>query len=304
MTPAISYPFASTVQCEEAVAELKRFVAAWTDRFALRGSVELIHIWATHNSPPLATQEDLEFSVMFLCIYFYFNDYDLAGSEYKRLVDDYVAVFQGKKELVDERSIHGAISEFFRRLSGRSRKNSMPLSPFVVQLERMKSAYVWENQSRTNDPFGMTLDAYLQWREYTGTVYPYLEMWKIVGGYNLLPLLTEERTRSAIRRLEKLCVVAIGLANDLASIAQDVVKRKLNSVLLVQRRDSLSQEQAIAQILALHDAQIRDYCALKDQIFPALSTSPVLNDYLRFLEICVQGSLDAMNVLRDRYSLG
>src|SRR5690606_31033881 len=159
------------------------------------------------------------------------------------------------------------------------------LSLFVKEIKDNIIALNKENNIK--DILDIKLYEYLDIRIQTISVIPYISLWKYK--YNFYNEVID-------KKIKYICAIIQSLSNDLFSVERDKNKT-FNSVLVVEKQNSISREKAIEHVLELH----RRYCNKFKEIIEQnnLKDEP----YINFIKSCTIGNLESMKLISDRYHM-
>lgn len=199
-----------------------------------------------------------------------------------------LAILRGRRPCDEADPQKVALYDLTTRL--RERAGEAWLSRFVVEIEDYFTANIWE---ATNRQLGVipALPAYLEMRRFTGAVYSYLELIKVAEALTLPPAVDDH---PHVRQLAKLANNCICWSNDIISLEKEIRHGDIHSaVIILCNEQRCSLQDAVEQLGALHDREMRAFIALAART-PSFGpeVDPALQRYIAGMQHWMRANLD------------
>jgi hypothetical protein len=164
------------------------------------------------------------------------------------------------------------------------------LARFIVSVAQALDASVWEATNRAHR-IVPDLISYLEWRPATGGMLTYVELSEITDGIDL-PIAI--RYHALVQRLTRMAINVVCWANDVLSLQKELKQGDVhNLVLVLQRQQGLTLQEALERVAALHDVEVRAFMDVELSLpsFDPASDS-ALGRYIDLLRSWMRGNLD------------
>jgi terpene synthase-like protein len=164
------------------------------------------------------------------------------------------------------------------------------LRRFSRQVEQYFAANVWEATNRLQGamPDGAT---YRTMRPFTGAVYSYLQLIEFTEQLDLPPTVRDHPDVQGLAQMTNNCIC---WSNDIISLEKELIHGDVhNLVLILGAEQNLSLQEAVDQVAALHDAEVRAFIALAAQL-PSFGAAvdAELQRYVAGMQFWMRANLD------------
>jgi hypothetical protein len=163
------------------------------------------------------------------------------------------------------------------------------LEQFGELLEKLFSAFLWENLNRSNR-IRPSLSAYVTMRETTVGLHPQFALAEITDHVHLS---TEALAHPTVRSLTTMACNVVGWTNDLYTYEKELAQGEVhNLVILHMHEAALPLAEAQQRVIACHDAEVRAFLALAAKLPDVGDERPQLLRYVGVLRSWMRGHLD------------
>lgn len=286
-------PFPHTVLDPLAFEELKHFSIEWAEKWLQIDDrqIDFSCIYIKHCCPENTATLDLIPIAIFMLWFSALNDTP-DGPKRSAMLDDVYAALRGEEtsKNPDTMTIVRATQEFIRAIHQRY---TLPLS---IRLRDRLCQLITATKNETAKAGRVpSLVEYLDMREYTIAVYPYLELIRLN-----LNVLTPPSHLARFERLEQLCVQGIYLVNDVLSVQRDLRKGKFNLVFRLTKDRQISIDKALEEALRMTHEKIQEFTALSQELL-STEQNDTARQYATFLGSIQEGNRVGIMELHERY---
>jgi len=117
-------------------------------------------------------------------------------------------------------------------------------------------------------------------RSYTSTMYEFWDFVEFAGGFSLPDAVVEH---PMVVDLARAVNMVVSLANDIFSLRKEASNHDFHNVVIaIEHEEALTREVACRRAVALHDAQVRHFCAL-ERLLPSFG-SQIDHDLARYCD--------------------
>ncbi len=260
------------------------------------------------------TWEDVALAANFMTMLFVFDD--MVDSELSPIGNDYATAVAVTEYLM--RAVYGeepgelpehtpyrakiiglanALVDIHERLMNRAAE----IDPgwYYASMRDYFDGVVSESRNRCNR-FVRDVDDYAVMRLQFSAVLPCFELGLLMRG---LELSDELRMNPAFRSMQRAAVLSVSYVNDLFSYRKEFLAgERSNLVMVLERTEGLSREQALAQACEIHTQVIRDYQQAKRALRFHPAYDAAAEHYVTLMEYWMRGNLDwTMDNRTQRY---
>jgi hypothetical protein len=191
-----------------------------------------------------------------------------------------------------------ALADIWRRVARASAPSWR--ARFIRHVENYIDACVWEATNRSLDQIPSRA-VFQTMRSYTSTMYEFWDFIELAGGFVLPDEVVEH---PLIAELARTANAAASFANDIFSLRKEAVGRDFhNLVLVLERERGLPLREAYHDAAALHDAQVRHFCAL-ERLLPSFgAVDRDLARYIKGMRVWMRANYEWSSVT-PRYNAG
>ena len=285
-------------------AQLQADINHWISQFTLVSSADATKFaagqfgWLTARAYPLANYERLNIIAQCMVWTFANDDYHdhMDATELAALHQRFLAVLRGATPSANDSSQCGLLAFLRDQLHTVAPVGWM--ERFIQSVDDYLAGTRWEAPLRISAAVP-DLATYLEMRQYTIAVYLFTNLIEIA---NNLMLSVEVIEHPIIKRLTYLCNAVISWCNDLYSYQKEHAGEVMNLVFVLQAEYGLSLSAAVTQAIAIHDADVREFVALKQQV-PHFDTETDIQvrQYIHNLETWMRGHITWYEVDTQRY---
>lgn len=174
---------------------------------------------------------------------------------------------------------------------------------FVTAIDQLITAYADEKKWKATDT-PPPLPVYATLRPLTAGVIPYCEYTALQHDYRHLP--DSVLTHPHIRRLHELVSALVGLHNDFYSFPRELTRHGdvINIVAVLAHEHSISYEEAWLAAMQLHDATLREFIVLQQNLPDFGHWQDTAERYATALSINIQGCNTWHQRTSQRYTPG
>jgi 5-epi-alpha-selinene synthase len=163
------------------------------------------------------------------------------------------------------------------------------LEGFGELLEKLFSAFLWENLNRSNQ-IRPSLAAYVTMRENTVGLHPQFALAEITDGVHLS---AQALAHPTVRSLTMMACNVVAWTNDLFTFDKELAQGEVhNLVMLYMTEQGLDRDAAVAHVVARHDDEMRAFIALTARLPDVGDERPQLLRYVGVLRGWMRGHLD------------
>ena len=163
------------------------------------------------------------------------------------------------------------------------------LEQFGELLEKLFSAFLWENLNRSNH-LRPSLSAYLTMRETTVGLHPQFALAEITDHVHLS---TETMAHPTVRSLTTMACNVVGWTNDLFTYGKELAQGEVHNLVILHMHEArLPLAEAQRRVVASHDAEMRAFIALAARLPDVGEERPQLLRYVGVLRAWMRGHLD------------
>ncbi|HWW37844.1 terpene synthase family protein [Pedobacter sp.] len=141
-------------------------------------------------------------------------------------------------------------------------------------------------------------DEFYEIRERAVNVYPLVDIAEMITG-EILP--DDIMNNPQIKRISQLTCRILAWANDYFSAHLEKGKDVWNIILMLQNKRQYSIEEAYLEAVAVHDADLAEYCELKDSLPDFGGYHQAVNQFIENLSLMIHGYLFWTNTRTERY---
>lgn len=219
--------------------------------------------WVKHCSIPDATPEQLTLACMDLAVSFFYLD-DYQDDDYPKVFDEFESNLNGEKPITQRRVAlaHADLLQRFRALGG-------PTEDFLRGRKKLIDEYRLRNRVMRGEAL-VSFSRYMECRLVTIYVYQWIELWLLLGGFQMAP---EERSNQALADSIRLATTFYFFGNDLYSFNRDALSGEPNLVCLLRDEQGISLEEAAAKIDQMRVDAHRGFMAASEELLGARSTA-------------------------------
>lgn len=252
-----------------------RWVRQWRIETEVVPNLYTVTTWTKHCSPEGASSEQRAVACMDLAISFFYLD-DYAGSDYHAVFDAFEANHRGAPR---ENALPAAVAhaDLLAQLRGLGRS--------LTWYTELELALLGEYRLRNDAARGLvplTFDRYRACRLVTIYVYQWLELWQLIGDFQIG---AAERESAAFRDGVRLASTFYYLGNELYSLERDQQRGELNLVPLLAAQEGIDLAAAVERL----EVQRSDAGQAFAEVLPAmLAGSAELRRCGELLDRCVR----------------
>jgi 5-epi-alpha-selinene synthase len=163
------------------------------------------------------------------------------------------------------------------------------LEQFGELLEKLFSAFLWENLNRSNH-IRPSLSAYVTMRETTVGLHPQFALAEITDHVHLS---TATLAHPTVRSLTTMACNVVGWTNDLFTYPKELAQGEVHNLVLLHMHEAgLTLDEALVRVVANHDAEMRAFIALAARLPDVGDERPQLLRYVGVLRGWMRGHLD------------
>lgn len=284
--------------------QLQADINHWISQFTLVSAADAAKFatghfgWLTARAYPWAAYDRLQMIARCMVWTFANDDHhdQLDAAELAALHGRFLAVLDGATPTSDDSSQCGLLAVLRDQLQAVAPSGWM--ERFIQSVDDYLAGTRWEAPLRISAAVP-DLATYLEMRQYTIAVYLFTNLIEVA---NNLTLSVEVIEHPIIKRLIYLCNAVISWCNDLYSYQKERDGEVMNLVFVLQAEYGLSLAAAVTQAIAIHDADVREFVALKQQIphFDPVTDIQV-QQYVHNLETWMRGHITWYEVDTQRY---
>ena len=304
---SIPYPFPVTHLPDDEATRLRAYTDLWAQKYQLFPKDPMSYsdtIWTfiKYCTFPDMSAQQLEPVVMYLMIFFYLDDYkSLTGGAayretYPEVLNRLIAILEGELVKPDDKSIYHAMTEFRDRLLHDAKKKRETIDDFRQRWKQYIEALIWEADKLKYGDVNVT--TYKEHRLYVFGSLPYFEIFKLALNCHFLKW--GDPYYEEVHQLEILAAELNYIENDVSSIGRDIENKDMNLVLLTQKEEKISQDQALERIIKLRSEKVTKFVEMRDLLPFDLLEDHIIR-YIHYLESEIVGNYVAACELKYRY---
>lgn len=295
-SPDLLCPFKSAIH--PAASQIQASTMAWAQRYGLvqsersqRRFVRLQYGILMARAYPHASTDALSLIADWNTWLFHLDDQcdeQGLGREAEGLVrlhTQLLAILRGAAPLAHDGQLE-ALYDIISRM--RACRDDQWMERFITRVDEYFQANVWEAQNRAQRLVPSEAD-YHRMRPFTGAVFCYITLIELANTIFLTP---EMVASPAVQRLASMTNNVICWSNDIISLQKELMGGDWhNLVYIVYRQRGLTIEQAITEVVQLHDNEVRAFQHLSQKTIDVDGTSS-LAEYIGGMQYWMRANLD------------
>jgi hypothetical protein len=247
--------------------------------------------WTAYTSGPwteffpleTAGQETLLIAFLYVALFFHLDNHK--GENFEEICDKYLEILEGGISDENDGRISYALFDFMQKLS----EQDVSVRGFIEWAKKVINVDKWKHNNRQTN-FRVDLRTYQNIRSFTINVYPWWELWQILGGD---PLTTAEKNMPDVQRFLELAATVMYLAMDLHSLGKDRQNGELNYVSLLSDEGGIPDADAFHLTRILLHQRKMEFAQIHEQI-SVTHNNQNLHRFVAFVKRVIEQGLDVL----------